>query len=76
MSDIDRPQQSVSGPHVHLCSAPGCSKWGGHGFSTGRYVETRWWCFEHYPHKDAAPLQAIDSSIILHFPEPLVGRMP
>ena len=52
MSDLDRPMQTMYGPQVHLCSVGGCKKWGGHGFSTGRYVETRWWCYEHYPHKE------------------------
>jgi hypothetical protein len=50
--------QTMSGPQVHLCSVGGCNKWGGHGFSTGRYVETRWWCYEHYPHKGDAQREA------------------
>ncbi len=52
MSDLDRPMQTTSGPQVHLCSVGGCKKWGSHGFSSDRYVETHWWCFEHYPHKE------------------------
>jgi len=28
----------------HLCSVPGCGKWGGFGFSAGKAVETRRWC--------------------------------
>lgn len=38
----------------HLCSVAGCKAWGGFGMSTGKNVETRWWCWEHYPHKEPA----------------------
>ena len=36
----------------HYCTFAGCGKWGGFGFSSGKSVETRWWCWEHYPHKE------------------------
>lgn len=35
----------------HYCCVDGCSKWGGFGFAASKNVETRWWCWEHYPHK-------------------------
>lgn len=58
MSDLDRPQQSVSGPQVHYCSVSGCGKWGGWGFSAP-HREPRWWCSEHYPHKHNQEAAAI-----------------
>jgi hypothetical protein len=36
----------------HYCTVAGCGKWGGFGFSSGKSVETRSWCWEHYPHKE------------------------
>jgi hypothetical protein len=56
MSDLDRPQQTKSGPFVHYCSADGCNKWGGWGFSSP-HREPRWWCSEHYPHKQSSIMQ-------------------
>ena len=47
MSDTDRPMQSA-GPYVHYCH---CGEWGGHGYASAPGVGTRWWCWEHYPHK-------------------------
>ena len=39
--------------HVeHYCCEAGCPKWGGFGFAATATVETRWWCWEHYPHKE------------------------
>jgi len=52
MSDLDRPMQSSSQQYEHLCTHPGCKKWGGFGFSSSKAIETRWWCWEHYPHKE------------------------
>lgn len=51
LSDLDRPRQPTSGPHVHNCSTEDCGRWGGYGFASAARVETRWWCWEHYPHK-------------------------
>nr|WP_312865403.1 MULTISPECIES: hypothetical protein [unclassified Rhizobium] len=36
----------------HYCCDAECGKWGGFGFSAGKAQETRWWCWEHYPHKE------------------------
>jgi len=56
MSDTDRPMQSA-GPYVHYCH---CGEWGGYGFSSAAAIETRWWCWAHYPHrvKDSARQEA------------------
>jgi hypothetical protein len=41
----------------HWCQEPGCSAWGGLGYSVGKR-DTRWYCFEHkweeYPHEKGA----------------------
>ncbi|WSH69884.1 hypothetical protein U8Q05_37230 (plasmid) [Rhizobium ruizarguesonis] len=37
--------------HVHYCEEKGCEEWGGWGNSHSPAVATRWWCFEHFPHK-------------------------
>jgi hypothetical protein len=43
----------VAGIHEeHKCSVTGCGKAGGYGFSSSKTVEVRWWCWEHYPHKE------------------------
>jgi hypothetical protein len=52
MGDLDRPQQQTSGHHEHYCCHASCTKWGGYGFSSAAAIETRWWCWEHYPHKE------------------------
>lgn len=37
-----------SGPVTHLCEHPGCKKWGGFGFASGK-AAPNWFCFEHRP---------------------------
>lgn len=38
--------------HVnHWCEHPGCSEWGGWGFSAGKAAPINWYCFEHFPNK-------------------------
>ena len=36
----------------HWCEHPGCTKWGGWGFSPSKAEKPHWWCPEHYPHRD------------------------
>ncbi|WEX76869.1 hypothetical protein PYH37_005220 [Sinorhizobium numidicum] len=36
------------GPYLHYCEHPGCNKWGGFGFATGK-AKPNWFCFEHRP---------------------------
>lgn len=50
MNDTTKTAASVH--ENHPCSVAGCKKWGGFGFSTAKNVEARWWCWEHYPHKE------------------------
>ncbi|MDQ1183602.1 hypothetical protein QE408_000724 [Agrobacterium larrymoorei] len=42
------------GTHVnHFCSNPGCTKWGSLGYSQSKIDAPQWWCWEHYPYKQA-----------------------
>ncbi|MBY5546949.1 hypothetical protein HFO61_08970 [Rhizobium leguminosarum] len=43
----------------HLLRASGCKEWGGWGHSPSPAVPTRWWCFEHFPHKSYEQEQAL-----------------
>lgn len=38
---------------THYCCEPGCTKWGGFGFARSKSEPPQWWCWEHYPHKEA-----------------------
>lgn len=40
-----------AGVFEHYCEHSGCNEWGGFGFSPSRSAPVRWWCWEHYPHK-------------------------
>lgn len=52
MSDIDRPALTKAALlYIHYCEQDGCSEWGGWGNAPSPAVATRWWCFEHFPHK-------------------------
>lgn len=33
----------------HWCIEPGCTRWGGLGYSPHKAIPSRWWCFEHFP---------------------------
>ncbi|MBA1349655.1 hypothetical protein [Rhizobium sp. WYCCWR 11146] len=44
--------------HRHADST-GCKEWGGWGHSPSPAVPTRWWCFEHFPHKSYEQEQAL-----------------
>ena len=35
----------------HLCSHPGCSRWGGWGYDGGEGISA-WWCIAHRPDAD------------------------
>ncbi|MBX4989367.1 hypothetical protein [Rhizobium lentis] len=58
MSDIDR---APKGPdlYIHYCEHQGCDNWGSWGNSPSATVTTRWWCFEHFPHKSFEQEQAL-----------------
>ncbi|MBX5239359.1 hypothetical protein [Rhizobium sp. NLR22b] len=43
----------------HYCGEPGCKEWGGWGNSPSPAVPTRWWCWEHFPHKTYEQEQAL-----------------
>lgn len=45
----------------HYCCHVGCKDWGGFGFSASKGVEVRWWCWEHYPHRDDRQAQRAQS---------------
>ncbi|MBY5458944.1 hypothetical protein EHI47_24440 [Rhizobium leguminosarum] len=36
-----------------------CKEWGGWGNSPSPAVPTRWWCWEHFPHKTFEQEQAL-----------------
>ncbi|WSH66269.1 hypothetical protein U8Q05_07320 [Rhizobium ruizarguesonis] len=36
-----------------------CREWGGWGHSPSPAVPTRWWCWEHFPHKTCEQEQAL-----------------
>lgn len=56
MSDETRQALEKAPIHDnHYCSVAGCGKWGGFGFTRSKEIQTRWWCYEHYPHKDIGP---------------------
>ncbi|MGO7964536.1 hypothetical protein ELH48_34025 (plasmid) [Rhizobium ruizarguesonis] len=60
MSDTDRrPLTEAPQMHVHYCEEKGCEEWGGWGNSPSSAVATRWWCFEHFPHKSYEQEQAL-----------------
>nr|WP_245494730.1 hypothetical protein [Rhizobium leguminosarum] len=44
--------------YVHYCEEKECEEWGGWGNSPSPAVATRWWCFEHFPHKSYEQEQA------------------
>ncbi|MDX0014814.1 hypothetical protein GOB19_17360 [Sinorhizobium meliloti] len=44
-----------SGPYVHYCEHPGCTKWGSFGFAVGR-SEPNWFCSEHRPEWKTGPI--------------------
>ncbi len=45
-------RKSGDGVHTeHWCSHPGCSQWGGFGFSKTPSEPPVWKCWEHYEHK-------------------------
>jgi hypothetical protein len=53
MSNEEGAPAPAANIHVeHKCSVAGCGKAGGFGFSNSKSVEVRWWCWEHYPHKE------------------------
>ncbi|MBY5325504.1 hypothetical protein [Rhizobium leguminosarum] len=59
MSDTDRrPLTQAPQMYVHYCEEKGCEKWGGWGNSPSPAAATRWWCFEHFPHKSYEQEQA------------------
>ena len=43
-----------TGPYVHYCERPGCTKWGSFGFAVGR-AEPNWFCSEHRPEWKIGP---------------------
>lgn len=54
MSDDIRPGSVLSAAGVtpagvvdHWCEHPGCTNWGGWGYSKGRNLPSTWYCFEH-----------------------------
>ncbi|WP_375166042.1 hypothetical protein [Rhizobium redzepovicii] len=52
MSDTDRPALTTSAHmYLHYCEETDCNEWGSWGNSPSSAGSTRWWCFEHYPHK-------------------------
>ncbi|MBY2946953.1 hypothetical protein [Rhizobium leguminosarum] len=60
MSDTDRrPLTEAPQMHVHYCEEKGCEEWGGWGNSPSPAAATRWWCFEHFPHKSYEQEQAV-----------------
>jgi hypothetical protein len=42
-----------------LADGTRCKEWGGWGHSPSPAVPTRWWCFEHFPHKSYEQEQAL-----------------
>nr|WP_246720380.1 hypothetical protein [Rhizobium lentis] len=44
---------------VHYCEQEGCEDWGSWGNFLSPSAATRWWCFEHFPHKTDAQEQAL-----------------
>jgi hypothetical protein len=42
----DRSGVAPAGIHEHFCEHPGCTKWGGFGFSRPRET-SHWFCFQH-----------------------------
>ncbi|TAU93308.1 hypothetical protein [Rhizobium ruizarguesonis] len=60
MSDTDRRLLTEAPKmYVHYCEEKGCDEWGGWGNSPSPAVATRWWCFEHFPHKSHEQEQAL-----------------
>jgi hypothetical protein len=60
LDTVSRSRPLGEGIHEnHWCSVSGCGKWGGFGFSKGQ-APSRWWCWEHYPHK---PNQAQNDAV-------------
>lgn len=56
MSENSTPAKNGDGIHVnHDCEHLGCGKWGGFGFARSKADSPRWWCWEHYPHKNLEP---------------------
>ncbi|MBX4911224.1 MULTISPECIES: hypothetical protein [Rhizobium] len=43
----------------HYCEETGCKEWGGFGNSPSPAIPTRWWCWEHFPHKTYEQEQAL-----------------
>lgn len=49
----DQTNKAGDGVHEnHWCEHPGCQRWGGLGYSKSKAEKSRWWCLEHYPHRD------------------------
>ncbi|MGH0263283.1 hypothetical protein NKY45_17615 [Sinorhizobium meliloti] len=44
-----------SGPYVHYCEHPGCTRWGSFGFAVGR-GDPNWFCSEHQPEWKTGPI--------------------
>ncbi|MBB4522999.1 UNVERIFIED_ORG: hypothetical protein M2435_002074 [Rhizobium sophorae] len=42
-----------------LADGTRCKEWGGWGNSPSPAVPTRWWCWEHFPHKTFEQEQAL-----------------
>ncbi|PDT21252.1 hypothetical protein [Rhizobium hidalgonense] len=60
MSDIDRAALTNAAlMYVHYCEREGCQGWGSWGNTPSPAVATRWWCFEHFPHKSNEQEQAL-----------------
>jgi hypothetical protein len=56
MSDIDRPTlQRAPKLVARKCD---CGEWAGFGFGKGAAVN--WWCWNHYPYKTSARLEAAE----------------
>ncbi len=36
-----------AGIYEHWCEHPGCTKWGGWGYSINKHTPPRWFCWEH-----------------------------
>jgi len=51
MTEQNDKTKQTNGPVEHYCCVAGCHEWGGFGFAASKSVETRWWCWEHYPYK-------------------------
>jgi hypothetical protein len=43
------PAQPSTGPVAERCCV--CGKYAIAGYAPSKSSETRWWCWEHYPHK-------------------------